>query len=518
MTGGTSNATHPARRQTSRGHHRGLDPLFDGTVEGDLSTETLDRSTSTFGSRLSPFYYAWSRITSDEWVLRTVERGYSIQFSSLLPHQPPTPALFRDPSHKQLLTQEVKYLMEAGAVEEVPQELRGTGFYSRYFLIPKAKGGLRPILDLRQLNKFVRKLKFRMVSLSSIIPSLDPGDWYAALDLKDAYFHIAIIHRHHRYLRFVMAGTHLQFTVLPFGLSAAPRVFTKCMAVMAAFLRRQGIQVFPYLDDWLIKGRSRGQVETQVSFIRQTFLDLGLLLNKAKSTLSPTQQIEFIGAVLDSTHARAYLPESRFHAISELILDLHHAPVTTAQVCLRLLGHMAACTYVVAHTRLWLRPLQSWLTTVYCPARGPLDLVVSIPILVLSLLRWWLDPWEVCKGVPFAALQSSLSLVMDASDRGWGAHLGHLRTQGLWSLEDLELHINVRELRAVHLACLTFRPHLAGRCVSVLLDNMATVFYINKQGGAHSSPLCREALALWDFCVLNATHLTAFYLPGEQNG
>lgn len=101
-----------------------------------------------------------------------VERGYSIQFCALSPSQPPSPSLFRDSSHEQLLIQEVQLFLALGAVEEVPLEHRGKGFYSRYFLIPKA----RPMLDLRDLNKFVRKLRFHKVSLASIIPSLDPAD------------------------------------------------------------------------------------------------------------------------------------------------------------------------------------------------------------------------------------------------------------------------------------------------------------------------------------------------------
>ncbi|XP_026513251.2 disintegrin and metalloproteinase domain-containing protein 2-like [Terrapene carolina triunguis] len=64
---------------------------------------------------------------------------------------------------------------------------------------------------------------------------------------------------------------------------AAPRVFTKCMAVVAAFLRRHGIQVFPYLDDWLIKGRSRGQVEAQVVFARRAILRLSPDSNDSQS-------------------------------------------------------------------------------------------------------------------------------------------------------------------------------------------------------------------------------------------
>lgn len=67
------------------------------------------------------------------------------------------------------------------------QNFRRKGFYFHDFLIPKTKGHLRPILTLHQVNNYLKKIKVRVVTLASIIPSLDSGDWYAALDLSDAY-------------------------------------------------------------------------------------------------------------------------------------------------------------------------------------------------------------------------------------------------------------------------------------------------------------------------------------------
>lgn len=80
---------------------------------------------------------------------------------------------------------------------------------------------------------------------------------------------------------------HYQFTALTFGLSSAPRIFTKCMAVVAVHLRHRGIQIYPYLDDWLIKGQSRVQVQHSFSIVRITWLRLGLLINKQIFTLIP---------------------------------------------------------------------------------------------------------------------------------------------------------------------------------------------------------------------------------------
>src|SRR4029434_6250772 len=100
---------------------------------------------------------------------------------------------------------------------------------SRYFLVPKRDGNYRPILDLRVLNKAVMPLRFRMLTPRRLVQFIRPNDWFITIDLKDAYFHVPIHHRHRRYLRFAFGGIAYQFNALPFGLSLAPRVFTKCV-------------------------------------------------------------------------------------------------------------------------------------------------------------------------------------------------------------------------------------------------------------------------------------------------
>lgn len=87
------------------------------------------------------------------------------------------------------------------------------------------------------------------------------------------------------------------------------------------------------------------------------------------------------------------------------------------------------------------------------------------------------------EGVLFVNPRPIVSLISDASDLGWGAHLSVLQTQGLWSWEELVLHINVRELRAIRLVCGVFLPQLSGWVVQVLTDNTASMFCVNRQGG-----------------------------------
>ncbi len=92
----------------------------------------------------------------------------------------------------QVLRVEVMNFLEKGAIEIIPPAQSESGFYSRYFLVPKKDGGLRPILDLKLLNYALMKRWFRIITLKQILSQICPGDWFMSLDLKDAYIHIQV--------------------------------------------------------------------------------------------------------------------------------------------------------------------------------------------------------------------------------------------------------------------------------------------------------------------------------------
>ena len=68
-----------------------------------------------------------------------------------------------------VLSQELQSLLSKEAIEHVPLPERESGYYSRYFLVPKKDGGLRPIFDLQGLNRTVKALKFKMLTVKTIV-------------------------------------------------------------------------------------------------------------------------------------------------------------------------------------------------------------------------------------------------------------------------------------------------------------------------------------------------------------
>ena len=74
----------------------------------------------------------------------------------------------------------------------------------------------------------------------------------------------------------------------------------------------------------------------------------------------------------------------------------------------------------------------------------------------------------------------------DASDLGWGAHLGDCVSSCLWSPQERDLSINARELLAVERGLLHFAPQLVNSTVAVFADNSTGVTYLCSQGGTRS--------------------------------
>ena len=114
-------------------------------------------------------------------------------------------------------------------------------YSSNKFLVAKKSGGKRPVLNLRPLNNFVPNETFKMKRIHLLKDFLKHDYFMTKLDMRDAYYSILVDKQSRRYLQFIYEGKLYQFKVLVFDLSTAPRIFSKVMKPVVAFIRAKGI-------------------------------------------------------------------------------------------------------------------------------------------------------------------------------------------------------------------------------------------------------------------------------------
>ncbi len=260
-----------------------------------------------------------------------------------------------------------------------------------------------------------------MLTIKTIMSQVQEGDWFVTIDLKDAYFHIQVVQRHRRFLRFTFGGKAYQYKVLPFGLALAPRTFTKCMDAALAPLRLQGIRVLNYLDDWLILAHSRELVSRHRDIVLAHIHSLGLRMNAKKSVLLPSQRTMFLGVHLDSVQMQARLAPARIPDLTACLARFklgQHVSVGTRP---RLLGLMAAASPVLPLGLLHMRPFLWWMKELRLHSTVPATRLVRVSRSCCRPLLMWRDPVFLRSGVRMGAIHRRHMITTDASMTGWGA-------------------------------------------------------------------------------------------------
>ena len=489
------------------------------------------------GGRLRAFAHLWPLITSDQFVLQTVTKGYRIEFTGNPPRtrEPRCTPIPRNQARRQDLERGLESMLEKRAIREIPFHADIPGFYSPIFLVAKESGGWRPILNLKAFNKFVKPLSFRMETLRTVMDCLGEAHqqrlktsehlrdssmsetWAVSIDLRDAYFHVPVAPEHTRFLRFAYDGRAYEFLVLPFGLSTAPRVFTRIVRTIEAFLKIQGVDMHQYLDDWLLKNQSRSLVERQRDLTLFWVTKLGFLVNEGKSQLIPTQFPAFLGSTLDLINMLVFPSEKRVIRASRLASSLLARSPQPAKTWQKLLGHLSSLRELVpmavTHTRL----IQLMLHSQWTQVSDSPYLRIYPDHESLRELEWWASRANLTVGRPFLRPDPTMTIVTDASMEGWGGHLGDWVISGQWPRAWAKHHINWLELQAVWLTLQHFLPQVRDTAVDVLTDNTTTVAYINKEGGTQSPTLCYLALDLWAWCRQHGIYLVANHISGVRN-
>ena len=367
-----------------------------------------------------------------------------------------------------------------------------------------------------KLGHFLAVPKFKMETPESIRASLRKGEWVSSIDLTDAYLHVPIHSQSQKYLRFHFKGVTYQFTSLPFRLATAPLIFTSIVKEIKLIALQSGISIHQYLDGWLIRAPSEQQCMDQTQKLLKMVKDLGFIVNLKKSELKPSQRFDFLCYHFLLDLAIVKPTQDRWTKLQEMFHRLSMKSVISARTLMSTIGLLASTEKTVKLGRMHMRPFQ-WHLKVHWKYPMPLDTLIPWNQKMIRHGEWWLDPQNVLQGEHLHPREHKKLIFTDASNAGWGAHLGKNSTGGLWSLSEKHLYINLLEMKAVLLALQFFKAVCRNNQVLIASENTSVVAYISKQGGTKSAELCALMWRILTWCHQNKVTLRARHVPGSLN-
>ena len=194
------------------------------------------------------------------------------------------------PAVEQLMYGELDRMLELGVIEP------STSSWSSPMRLVVKPNKVRLCLDARKLNIVTKKDAYPLPNIEGIFARLPKANLITKLDLKDAYWQIALDENSKSLTAFTVPGRPLyQFVVMPFGLCNAPQTMCRLMdEIIPPDLKHS---VFGYLDDLVIVSEDfHSHLEILIRIASQ-FRKANLTLNISKSKFCVTQ-VNYLGYVI----------------------------------------------------------------------------------------------------------------------------------------------------------------------------------------------------------------------------
>lgn len=423
------------------------------------------------------------------------------------------------PNEKIEMSKAINKLIDLGAITECEPSRKQ--FISDIFLTPKPNGDSRFILNLKLFNKYVDKTHFKMEDYRTVALLISQGCFMATIDLKESYLLVPINDKHKKYLRFQFENDDChtityEFSSMPYGLSAAPRTFTKIMKVVVGYLRNRGFKSVVYLDDILCLGTSYKECLDNVTETRKILECLGFVINYEKSLLNPVTRCKYLGFVFDSVEMTISLPIEKQNYIFSLVQTYMSLPRVTIKEFAHLIGVLIAACPALRYSWMYTKMLEREKHLALLKCQNNYNTKFTPSANIQSELLWWKNNILISNNT-LEKPTFALEIFSDASRQGWGAYCNDTRAGGKWKQHELDFHINYLELKASFLALKTFSRNVCNRAILLRCDNTTAISYLNRMGGIQFPHLNEIAREIWQWCEKRNIWLYASYINTKDN-
>ena len=393
--------------------------------------------------------------------------------------------------------------------------------------IKKTGGGIRLIHDASRplgcaLNDYAQmEYKLSFQSLKDAEKLIKPNVYFSKIDLKSAYRSVGIHPEDYcaTGLKWKFTGdseyTYLFDKRLPFGSRLAPGIFHRITQSVRRIMEGYGFHnLVVYLDDFLLVEDSYEKCLLGRDILIQLLRRLGFAIAWEK-IVGPSQQVVFLGVLLDSTNCTITLPADKLDQFKVLIRESFSRKRWSLKQLQQLAGKLNWASSVVRGGRVYLRRILD----IMRPLRNNRH-KVRVSASMREDLLWWNKFLSIFNGVRVIKWNSNVySAAVDACTEGGGMSFDRDWLYVNWAKDYPSLcdsHINVKESASVLLALKRWGPKWCNSNVVIWSDNKTAVACINK-GTSRSREIMRIIREIFWYRELYNITLSCRYLPGVWN-
>ena len=227
----------------------------------------------------------------------------------------------------------------------------------------------RLILDLREVNKRVMKQNIKLEDWKIALQYFYKDCYLYKYDLKSDNYHLDINDKFKTYLGFCWNEKYSVFSVLPFGLTSAPYVFTETLRPLVKYWRKHLIRMVLYSDDGWDTNFNLSSCSADASFVLYTSNKAGFVVNTEKSIWTPCKSLLWLGSLWNSAEHSIKVPDERVNDLIDSINSVFSSlPFVSARSLAKVTGRIVSLSTVIGNIfRLMTRNLnrmiesrQSW--------------------------------------------------------------------------------------------------------------------------------------------------------------
>ena len=499
--------------KTDVGGHDFLHELSEVNTFSEFDNMTIDGDVHVKGSLRRNIEF-WKSIGTSRFILSVISEGYCLPFDST-----PGNVMFRNNrsslNHCEFVEEAIGELVSSHRVIEVN---KSPWVVNPLTVSIQPNGKKRLILDLRYVNKHLNKQKVKYEDWKVALAYFQKGAYMISFDLKSGYHHVDIHPDFQTFLgfswKFSDQTKYFIFTVLPFGLSTAPYIFTKVLKPIEKYWRFQGINIALFLDDGWISENDETTCVRLADCVRNDLKKAGLFVNDEKSVWQPCQQIQWLGIVWNSFDGIISISDKRISSILLNINNIHACDYTvSARELASFVGKIISTGPVFGN----LVRIMTRYCSISIAASQDWDTKFVLDNFCRRELHFWKDNVSLLntKVISDDPIKKSCYFVYsDASGTGCGAHIdvnGEQVCHKQWDDDESRKSSTWRELSAIEFALKSFQPLLKGTYVKWFSDSQVACKIV--EVGSMREDLHFIAIQIFDFCLKHDIHLELQWIP-----